>query len=75
MRLLRVDTLEFVERDEPTTRTLGKYAVLSHTWRYGHEVLFEDMDSQMGDVAALKSGYTKIVNTCRQAAKDGLEYV
>ncbi|KAK0347159.1 hypothetical protein LTR02_000819 [Friedmanniomyces endolithicus] len=74
MRLLRVDTLEFVELDEPATRALAKYAILSHTWRYGHEVLFEDVAPTLQDTAKLKPGFSKVANACRQAAKDGLEY-
>ncbi|TKA77703.1 hypothetical protein B0A55_04012 [Friedmanniomyces simplex] len=74
MRLLRVDTFEFVERDEPATRALARYAVLSHTWNYGHEVLFEDMPPKVQDIAELKSGFSKITHACKQAAKDGLEY-
>ncbi|KAK3654194.1 hypothetical protein LTR56_004249 [Elasticomyces elasticus] len=73
MRLLRVDTLEFEERDEPVSQALAEYAVLSHTWNYGHEVLFENMALGTKDVAAL--GYNKILSTCKQAAKDGLKYV
>ncbi|KAK0947569.1 hypothetical protein LTR29_001177 [Friedmanniomyces endolithicus] len=75
MRLLRVDTLEFVELDEPATRALAKYAILSHTWRYGHEVLFEDVAPKLQDTAKLKPGFSKVANACRQAAKDGLEYI
>ncbi|KAK0304369.1 hypothetical protein LTR01_007470 [Friedmanniomyces endolithicus] len=75
MRLLRVDTLEFVELDEPATRALAKYAILSHTWRHGHEVLFEDVAPKLQDTAKLKPGFSKVANACRQAAKDGLEYI
>jgi len=75
MRLLRVDTLEFVELDEPATRVLDRYAILSHTWRYGHEILFEDVAPKLQDTAKLKPGFSKVANACKQAAKDGLEYI
>ncbi|KAK5703362.1 hypothetical protein LTR17_022189 [Elasticomyces elasticus] len=61
MRLLRVDTLEFEDRDEPVSQALAEYAVLSHTWNYGHEVLFENMALGTKDVAAL--GYHKSPST------------
>ncbi|KAI1372931.1 HET-domain-containing protein [Hypoxylon crocopeplum] len=47
------------------------YAILSHTWGKD-EVTFQDLSSQ--DYRHPK-GYSKIEGCCRQAAKDGLQYV
>lgn len=66
MRLLHAKTgclEEFFGKDIPP------YAILSHTW-VPTEVTFEDIRRH-----GYKSGSTKINGCCRQAAKDGLEYV
>ncbi|KAI6039128.1 heterokaryon incompatibility protein-domain-containing protein [Pisolithus marmoratus] len=62
-----------------------EYAILSHCWgveKEGEEeVLFEDMkqlltvsDEERKEIRR-RTGYEKIVDTCRQAQKDGLEWV
>ncbi|KAI6014927.1 heterokaryon incompatibility protein-domain-containing protein [Pisolithus marmoratus] len=62
-----------------------KYAILSHCWGVEEEgeqeVLFEDMkqllitnDEERKKIRG-RTGYEKIVDTCRQAQKDGLEWV
>jgi hypothetical protein len=66
MRLLHAKTKsleEFFGKDIPP------YAILSHTWD-PNEVTFKDIDRN-----GYKSGSTKINGCCRQAVKDGLEYV
>ncbi|KAI6041046.1 hypothetical protein EDC04DRAFT_2893445 [Pisolithus marmoratus] len=62
-----------------------EYAILSHCWgveKEGEqEVLFEDMkqllimrDKERKEIRG-RTGYKKIVQTCRRAQKDGLEWV
>ncbi|KAI6019202.1 heterokaryon incompatibility protein-domain-containing protein [Pisolithus marmoratus] len=62
-----------------------EYAILSHCWgikKEGEqEVLFEDMkqlliasDDERKEIRG-RTGYKKIIATCRQAQKDGLEWV
>ncbi|KAI6038176.1 heterokaryon incompatibility protein-domain-containing protein [Pisolithus marmoratus] len=61
-----------------------EYAILSHCWgveKEGeHEVLFEDMkqllivsDEERKEIRG-RTGYKKIVDTCRRARKDGVEW-
>lgn len=50
-----------------------KYAILSHTWHDG-EVLFHDMVRSNLAQAQQKSGFLKILYTCQQAARSGLDY-
>ncbi|KAI6041053.1 heterokaryon incompatibility protein-domain-containing protein, partial [Pisolithus marmoratus] len=62
-----------------------EYAILSHCWGVEEEgeqeVLFEDMkqllivsDEERKEIRT-RTGYMKIIDTCRQAQKDGLEWV
>ena len=71
MRLINAKTLKIQE-------FLGKappYAILSHTWGK-QEVSFQDFHSPAFRQANLHSaGYAKIVATCDQARRQGLEYV
>ncbi|KAK3379025.1 heterokaryon incompatibility protein-domain-containing protein [Lasiosphaeria ovina] len=69
MWLLNVETL-VLEHFQDDRQTRGQYAILSHTWG-DEEVSF---DTLYLDSAKSKSGYRKIVDTCRQAASDGLRY-
>ncbi|GMF73816.1 unnamed protein product [Aspergillus oryzae] len=63
----RTVTLEdFFESQAPS------YAILSHTWG-AEEVSFQDIQERQ-EVCKKKKGYQKIIHTCRQALKDGLEY-
>lgn len=48
------------------------YAILSHTWR-DEEVLFDDWEHYERRVG--KAGWSKVMNTCRQARLGGHEYV
>lgn len=69
MRLLNAYTLqieEFRDRDTP------KYAILSHTWCGDEEVTFQDI--QGPNHPRHKPGYDKILQTCRLALRDGLQY-
>ncbi|KAI9641183.1 hypothetical protein NHQ30_009983 [Ciborinia camelliae] len=68
MRLLKVDTHqleEFIGTDIP------EYAILSHTWGK-EEVLFQDLTNAE---YKHKKGYTKIEGCCRQAIRDGFDFV
>ncbi|ROW03132.1 hypothetical protein VMCG_05792 [Cytospora schulzeri] len=68
MRLLNVKNAtfkEFIGNDIPP------YAILSHTWE-DEEVTFKDMKTPSRCHGKL--GFNKIRMTCKQAAKDGLEY-
>jgi hypothetical protein len=68
MRLLHTKTLEFREFHQSQ---LPKYAILSHTWRHGEEVSFQEMSSKDRE---LKKGFAKIKITCRVALMDDLDY-
>lgn len=74
MRLIRFDhrKCEFEEFEEfADSKQAPPYAALSHQWGK-EEVTFQDMHSKR---AKGKEGYSKIHQTCRQAAEDGLRYV
>ena len=49
------------------------YAILSHTWT-GEEVSFQDMIGERA-LITYKTGFKKIQSTCRQAQRDGYNYV
>ena len=68
MRLLHTKTLEFHEFHQSQ---LPKYAILSHTWRYGKEVSLQEMLSKDRE---LKKGFAKIKITCSVALMDDLDY-
>lgn len=68
MRLINCHTLlleEFVDHRQV------KYAVLSHTWEKGEEVLFDEFRHHQAEE---KKGWTKIKQTVRLAQDDGLDY-
>ena len=53
------------------------YAILSHTWKHGEEISFQDMLSISENPhhpAIQRSGYEKIVKICQQARNDGIAY-
>ncbi|KAI8633818.1 heterokaryon incompatibility protein-domain-containing protein [Xylariaceae sp. FL1651] len=61
-----------------TGRKVPRYAILSHTWEDDQEVSFQEMTSINKDLdclAANKTGYVKIVQTCAKAAKHGFRHV
>ena len=76
MRLLKTSsvepdffsTLEYFSDD----KTIPEYAILSHTWEEGGEVLFADMQN---GIASSKAGYRKLRYSCKQAIADGYDYV
>ena len=72
MRLLKTSNceLEYFSDDNK----IPKYAILSHTWQDGQEVLFADMSSGIETVRG-KSGYKKLQYSCRQAQNDGYHYI
>ncbi len=67
MRLLHTKTLEL---HEFIGDHIPPYAILSHRWEDA-EVTFQDLRDGRG---AEKGGWTKIVDCCKQAAKDTFEY-
>lgn len=69
MWLLDAETL-VLKHFEDGRRVEGQYAILSHTWGED-EVSFDEIHS---DSAKSKKGYRKIIDTCRQAVADGLQY-
>jgi hypothetical protein len=56
----------FVNDDE-----IPPYAILSHTWVAGEEVVYEELKDGAGKG---KSGYHKIRFCGEQARRDGLQY-
>ena len=71
----RTKVLEFCD-DEAT-----EYAILSHRWIDPTEVDYEEMvdlakvDRQEQDEIRGHQGYTKIVDTCKQAKQDGYQWL
>jgi hypothetical protein len=53
------------------------YAILSHTWRHGKEVTFDDLEGSAvnGSKSKSKEGYDKIQFCVQQAQRDGLHHV
>ena len=68
MRLLNTTDLTFTDWE---VTELPGYAILSHVWQE-EEVLYKDMIEKS---AENKKGYAKVVNTCKQAVKDGYNWV
>ncbi|KAI9677357.1 MAG: hypothetical protein M1822_008164 [Bathelium mastoideum] len=67
MRLVNCKTLQV---EAFFSQEIPPYAILSHTWRE-EEVGFEEMVDEAGKKKAV---YQKIVQTCKLATKDGLNY-
>ena len=73
MRLLKLssdDELSFTE-DILDENKIPRYAILSHTWKEGEEVTFDEFSSES---SKSKAGYAKIWFCAQQAKRDGLEY-
>ncbi|KAK7443569.1 hypothetical protein VKT23_015742 [Stygiomarasmius scandens] len=72
-RFLDTDTLEIVEFSENTT--ISRYAILSHVWIEGEEIIHKEF-THLGD-SSIKSklGYQKIEAACKQARHDGIRYI
>jgi hypothetical protein len=73
MRLLQCShTGEFsLTKDLVGDDTIPPYAILSHTWKDGQEVTFQDIIDGTGQS---KTGYDKIWFCGQQAEHDGLRY-
>ena len=70
MRLLKSSTRqleEFFKANAP------RYAILSHTWGQ-EEVTFQEMCSTVITDLAIKSGFQKILQCCKQSMRMGIEY-
>ncbi|KAI5997501.1 heterokaryon incompatibility protein-domain-containing protein, partial [Pisolithus albus] len=58
-----------------------RYAILSHRWEDDAEVTYEEMiglmkmEGRKRDEVRDRSGYQKIIKTCKQAMKDGYEWL
>ncbi len=72
MRLLNCRT-KFLEEFVGDKITPRRYAILSHTWEK-EEVVFSDITEGNADYTR-KKGWYKIDKSCRQALKDGLDYI
>lgn len=73
MRLLKLssdDELSFTE-DILDENKIPRYAILSHTWKEGEEVTFDEFSSES---SKSKAGYAKIRFCAQQAKRDDLEY-
>jgi len=68
MRLINTTSIRLEEFNEAH---LPPYAILSHTWGT-EEVAFQEI--QMDKAPIWKSGYQKIVETCRLAVEDNISY-
>ncbi|EPE25177.1 hypothetical protein GLAREA_11758 [Glarea lozoyensis ATCC 20868] len=74
MRLLNTKTLVLEDFFEDATPA---YAILSHTWET-EEVTYQDMQGIMKGTTnpqEVRLGYSKIQHCCKQADKDGYDYV
>ncbi|RFU78492.1 het domain-containing [Trichoderma arundinaceum] len=69
MRLINTKTLDL---EDFFDIYVPEYAILSHTWADGEISLQEWADRKN---RRFKPGYQKIIWTCEEAIKDGLEYV
>ena len=67
MRLLHTSTLKLSE----FVGNIPDYVILSHTWG-GEEITFPDI---MTGNMKHKKAYAKLKGTCKQAARDGYEWV
>jgi len=70
----RAKVLEFCDDD------ITKYAILSHRWTeqevdYDEMVELAKMDGEMMDEIRQRDGYRKIFDSCKQAEKDGYEWL
>jgi len=71
--LLRSDTGEFsLTKDLVGDDIIPPYAIFSHTWTEGEEVVFEEL---MNGAGKGKSGYDKIQFCGERARSDGLQYI
>lgn len=72
MRLINAHTLEI---EYFTGTSIPKYAILSHTW-LAKEATFQKWTNKWSRLTHKhRPGFHKILATCRQARRDGLDYV
>ncbi len=71
MRLLNTLTLDFEEFLCEAGDDIPPYAILSHTWG-PQEVSYKDYVEHGGRT---KTGYAKILGSCRLARSEGFRYV
>ncbi|KAK2755434.1 het domain-containing protein [Colletotrichum kahawae] len=69
MRLVNARTLQL---EEFFGEGVPKYAILSHTWKDGQEVTFQEFSTER---ARNKSGWSKIERTAQLALEDKLQHV
>jgi ankyrin repeat protein len=70
--LLRSNNSEFsFTKDLVGDDAIPPYAILSHTWKDGQEVTFQDLVDGTGES---KTGHNKIRFCAQQAERDGLQY-
>ncbi|GIZ41060.1 hypothetical protein CKM354_000437700 [Cercospora kikuchii] len=76
MRLLKVSSVDDAGDKLELVSFMGEdlppYAILSHTWVDGHEVLFEDVKA---GTSGQSTGYEKVKQVARLAAADSYDYV
>ncbi|KAK7440982.1 hypothetical protein VKT23_016761 [Stygiomarasmius scandens] len=71
-RLIDTSALKLVEFNKDTT--IPAYAILSHRWILGSEVVYEEFIHLQKETKS-KSGFQKIEAACRQARQDGIHYI
>ncbi|KAF5366406.1 hypothetical protein D9758_009735 [Tetrapyrgos nigripes] len=77
-RLVNACTIEVEEF--PSDDSVSPYDILSHCWKQGQEVSYQEMVKCQSSIAAwlsirAQSGYKKIVAACRQAREDNHTYI
>lgn len=75
MRLINARTLSLETFDDDSQRP--RYAILSHRWLHGREILFHDFLNHYKDEddEIELEGWSKIKNCCTRALVDHLEYI
>ncbi|KAK7462404.1 hypothetical protein VKT23_008003 [Stygiomarasmius scandens] len=71
-RLINTHTLQLVDFHEGDS--IPPYAILSHRWIHGEEVIFREFADSRDEIKQ-KNGYAKIQGACRQARTDNLSYI
>jgi len=72
MRLLDASTFDF--REFVDARRIPPYAILSHTWKEGSEVVYSDLIFNLQN-ACQQPEFQKVRFTAQQALADGLKYI
>jgi len=70
LRLINTQTLKL----EENYHTIPPYAILSHQWLLDEEVSFREY-LKLRDETRRKAGYRKILQACKQARRDDLDYI